>query len=200
MSTAQVTNPKQEATHKPKKIASLQFALKRLMSIHWIMATSYLILFMTGTTIFTLGENNYPIALLDFHVSMGLLVIGLLTYRTLTLLQVSWQKYSQRSPKFTPKWFGITALHSSLYLFMWAVPVTGVFLANTAGSDSVKFFGLPVPDVFPANEALVTFAGNLHFWFAYTFLAFIFLHMGVQHKTLQKAWRNGFRLISRSGT
>lgn len=182
MSTAQ-------AIDKPSKTNNLQSVVKRLMSIHWVMATSYLILFVTGTTMFGLGEDRFPLALLDFHVSMGVLVIGLLTYRILTLLQVSWQKYTKRSPKFTPKWFGITALHTSLYLFMWAVPVTGILLANSSGSGSVKFFGLPLPDVFPINEAMAAFAGDLHFWFAYTFLAFILLHMTVQHKTLRAAWR-----------
>jgi cytochrome b561 len=186
MSTAQITkNPINKAIAKLR----VQSVFQRLMSIHWAMALCYLILFVTGTTMFGLGEDHFPPMLLDFHNSIGILTIGLLTYRIFTLLQASWQKYTKRLPKFSPKWFSTVALHTNLYLFMWAVPVTGVFLANTYASESVRFFGLLLPDLFPANEALVPLASDLHFWFAYTFLAFILLHMAAQRKIVQANWR-----------
>jgi cytochrome b561 len=186
MNTAQITGRISKTSNvKSKK----QSVFQRLMSIHWVMALCYLVLFVTGTTLFSLGEDHLPQMLLDFHNSMGVLAIGLLTYRIFTLLQVSWQKYTKRLPKFSPKWFSTVALHTSLYLFMWTVPVTGVFLANTYASENIRFFGLLLPDLFPANEALVQSASDLHFWFAYTFLAFIMLHMMAQRKVVQANWR-----------
>jgi cytochrome b561 len=189
MSTTQIAK-------KPNAKLNVQSVFKRLMSIHWVMAACYLMLFVTGQTMFSLGENHFPQMLLDFHQSMGVLVIGMLTYRIFTLLQVSWQKYTKRLPKFTPKWFGTVALHTSLYLFMWAAPITGVFLANTYASESVNFFGLLLPDVFPVNEALVPLASDLHFWFSYTFLAFIIMHMLVQRKVVWANWRRFSNFVS----
>ncbi len=194
MSTAQITR---KTINKPIARPRIQFVFQRLMSIHWTMAICYLILFVTGTTMFGLGEDRFPQMLLDFHNSTGILVIGLLTYRIFTLLQVSWQKYTKRFPKFSPKWFSTVALHISLYLFMWAVPVTGVFLANTYASESVRFFGLLLPDLFPANEALVPLASDLHFWFSYTFLAFIILHMVAQQKVVRANWRRFSNFVSK---
>jgi cytochrome b561 len=194
MSIAQITRkPINKSIAKPR----VQSVFQRLMSIHWGMAICYLILFVTGTTMFGLGEDHFPQVLLDFHNSIGILIIGLLTYRIFTLLQASWQKYTKRLPKFSPKWFGTVALHTSLYLFMWVVPVTGVFLANTYASESVKFFWLLLPDLFPANEALVPLASDLHFWFSYVFLAFIVLHMVAQRKVVQANWRRFSNFVNR---
>jgi len=127
--------------------------------------------------------------LYDFHKSIGTLVMALLTWRILILLRVWWRKYTKRPPKFTPEWFKTVTLHTSLYVFMWAVPITGFLLSNSYKSNNVKFFGLPLPDIFPQNSAMVDLGRNLHFWLAYTFLAFIILHIVLQWKVAKAMWR-----------
>lgn len=72
---------------------------------------------------------------------------------------------------------------------MWATPVTGVFLSNSFQTKNVKLFGIGLPDVFPQNSAIVELAKNLHFWFAYTFLAFTILHLIAQWKVIRAHWR-----------
>jgi cytochrome b561 len=72
---------------------------------------------------------------------------------------------------------------------MWAVPITGFLLSNSYKSNNVKFFGLPLPDIFPQNSAMVDLGRNLHFWLAYTFLAFIILHIVLQWKVAKAMWR-----------
>lgn len=135
--------------------------------------------------------------LYDFHKSMGALVIGLLTWRILVLLRVWQRKYSKYPPKFTPAWLKTVALHTSLYLFMWAVPVSGFFFSNSFKSNNVNFFGIPLPDLFPPNSALVELGRSLHFWLAYTFLAFIFLHLLAQGKVVKANWRRLRGFINR---
>jgi cytochrome b561 len=115
--------------------------------------------------------------------------MALLTWRILTLLQVVWKKYTRRAPKYSSLWVRNTALHSLLYLYMWAVPVAGFLLSNSYRANNVKLFGLPLPDIFPQNEAMVEVGRSLHFWLAYTFLAFIILHMLVQWKVVKANWR-----------
>jgi len=104
-------------------------------------------------------------------------------------LRVWWRKYTKRPPKFTKEWFQKFALHATLYLFMWVVPVSGFFFSNSYKSNNVHFFGITLPDLFPQNSAMVDLGRNLHFWFAYTFLAFTVLHILAQWKVVRANWR-----------
>ena len=132
-----------------------------------------------------------------FHKSVGVLTMAFLTLRILTLLRVWWKKYTKRLPKFTKEWYKSFALHVSLYVFMWLVPVAGFLLSNSYKSNIVKFFGIPLPDLFPQNSAMIEVGRSLHFWLGYTFLAFVILHLLDQKKVVRANWR---RLTNFVGT
>lgn len=168
----------------------LNSAFKRLMSIHWIMSACYLVLFTTGSGMARLSRGTpFRSELYDFHKSMGALVVALLTWRILVLLQVWWRKYTRNLPKFTPEWQRKFVLHTLLYLFMFAVPVSGFFFSNSFKSNNVRLFGLTLPDFFPQNSNLVDLGRSIHFWIAYIFLAFIILHTLQQWKVVRANWR-----------
>ncbi|MBD2328635.1 cytochrome b/b6 domain-containing protein [Alkalinema sp. FACHB-956] len=165
-------------------------AFQRLMSVHWWMAVCYLILFVVGTWMAQLPrEVSFRGSLYDFHKSIGLLTLGLLTWRILVLLQVIGKKYSKRFPKLSPKWIRNVILHTLLYGLMWVVPVTGIFLSNSFRPNNVKFFGIVIPDIFPQSQPMVDVGRGLHFWLSYSFLALIILHMLVQWKVVKANWR-----------
>jgi cytochrome b561 len=167
----------------------LNSAFQRLMSVHWWMASCYLILFVSGTIMARLPRIDFRDLLYDFHKSIGVLTMALLTWRILTLLQVVRKKYMKRLPKFSPQWLKIFALHTMMYVFMWAVPSAGFLLSNSFRANGVKFFGLLLPDIFPQNTAMVEVGRSLHFWLAYTFLSFILLHIILQWKVAKANWR-----------
>ncbi len=168
----------------------LNSAFAQLMSVHWWMSVCYLVLFVVGTLMAQLPrENTLRTPLYDFHKSIGVLSMALLTWRILLLLRVWWRKYTRRLPKFTPEWVKTVALHVTLYIFMWAVPIAGFLLSNSFKSGNVKFLGIPLPDLFPQNAARVDLGRGLHFWLSYTFLAFIILHIIEQKKVAQALWR-----------
>jgi cytochrome b561 len=167
----------------------LNSAFQRLMSVHWWMAGCYLILFVVGTWMAQLERTPFRNTLYDFHKSIGVLTMALLTWRILTLLQVWWKKYAKRLPKFSPQWLRNFVLHFLMYVFMWVVPISGFFFSNSFRSNNVKFFGLVLPDFFPQNEAIVDVGRSLHFWLSYTFLALILLHTIVQWKVVKANWR-----------
>ncbi|PAX48940.1 cytochrome b, partial [Brunnivagina elsteri] len=180
------TQSSESLTTKPR----INSAFKDLMSVHWWMAGCYLVLFTTGTWMVTLErEVSFRASLYDFHKSIGVLTMALLTWRILTLLRVWWRKYTKRTPKLTPKWWKIFALHFSLYAFMWAIPIAGFLLSNSFKSNGVKFFGIVLPDIFPENKAMVDIGRNLHFWLAYTFLAFVIMHMLTYWKVVRANWK-----------
>ena len=174
----------------PPKPGRQNSAFKHLMSIHWWMSVAYLILFLTGAIMARLPrELFFRSPMYDFHKSIGALTMAILTWRILVLLRVWWRKYTKRFPKFTPQWMKTVALHTSLYIFMWLVPVSGFFFSNSFKSNNVKFFGVVLPDIFPENSDMVSVGRNLHFWLGYTFLAFIILHTIEQKKVVRSLWR-----------
>lgn len=175
-------------TSVPKK-SRLNSAFQRLMSVHWLMASCYLILFIIGTFMAQLPRNDFRNLLYDFHKSIGVLTMALLTWRILTLIQVIRKKYARRLPKFSPQWLKNFTLHTLMYVLMWAVPIAGFLLSNSFRPNNVKFFGLVLPDLFPQNEAMVDVGRALHFWLAYTFLAFIALHLMIQWNVAKANWR-----------
>jgi cytochrome b561 len=177
--------------------ARVNSVFKQLMSLHWIMAGGYLVVFITGSFMARLPrEVFFRDSLYDFHKSIAVLTMALLTLRILTLLRVWWKKYTKRPPKLSQEWFKTVSLHTSLYIFMWAVPITGFFLSNSYKSNNVKFFGLVLPDLFPQNNAMVNMARSSHFWVAYTFLAFILLHTAIQWKVVRANYRRFLNFFS----
>ncbi len=185
-------------TTKPAVKPRLNSAFKQLMSLHWVMSACYLVLFVTGAFMARLPREFFIRgSLYDFHKSVGVLTMAFLTLRILTLLRVWWKKYTKRLPKFTKEWYKSFALHVSLYVFMWLVPVAGFLLSNSYKSNNVKFFGILLPDLFPQNSAMVDVGRSLHFWLGYTFLAFVILHLLDQKKVVRANWR---RLTNFVGT
>jgi cytochrome b561 len=167
----------------------LNSAFKRLMSLHWWMAGCYLILFIGGMTMARLPKDPLRNALYDFHKSIGVLTMALLTLRILTLIQVMWKKYVKKLPKFSPKWIKNFILHGLMYVLMWAVPIAGFLLSNSFRANNVKFFGIPLPDIFPEDSSMISVGRSMHFWLGYTLLVLILLHAIVQWKVVKANWR-----------
>jgi cytochrome b561 len=176
----------------------LNSAFKQLMSVHWWMAMVYVVLFTTGTFMSQLErEVSFRHIVYDFHKSMGVLSMAILSWRVLLLLRVWWKKYTKRFPRFSRVWVRTIILHTSLYIFMWAVPVSGVLLSNSFRENNVKFFGFVLPDIFPKNPTMEDLGRNLHFWLSYSFLAFVGLHTIDQQKVVRANWRR-FRQFLKS--
>ena len=177
-------------TTQPAAKPRLNSAFKQLMSLHWAMAACYLVQFITGPFMSQLQREFFMRnPLYAFHKSVGVLTMAFLTLRILTLLRVWWKKYMKRLPKFTKEWYKSFALHATLYVFMLLVPVAGFLLSNSIRNKNVPFFGIVVPDMFPKNPAMVEVGRSLHFWLAYTFLAFVILHLLEQKKVVKANWR-----------
>jgi cytochrome b561 len=167
----------------------LNSAFKRLMSVHWWMAGCYLVLFIGGATMARLPKDSLRNSLYDFHKSIGVLVMALLTLRILTLIQVMWKKYTKKLPVFSPKWIRNFVLHGLMYVLMWLVPIAGFLLSNSFKANNVKFFGIVLPDIFPEDSSMISVGRSMHFWLGYTFLVLILLHAIVQWKVVKANWR-----------
>lgn len=161
-------------TEKPKHQNA---AFKHLMLLHWIMAAFILSLYITGIFVAHPLPDSLLAWLIPFlHQSLGMLSLMLLIARIFLLLRLVRHKYLRRSPKFTSNWLQTITLHSSLYFFMLAAPVSGFFLRNFLGLDTT-LFGVQISSIFASNENWIELARSSHFWSSYIFLAFILLHI-----------------------
>ncbi|MGI0485737.1 cytochrome b [Pantanalinema rosaneae CENA516] len=173
----------------PRKAPKSKTFAQRLWSLHWWMAGIYLILFVGGTYMASLsGDVSYRGSLYNFHKALGVLTMGLLTARILfLLLSLRWKSAAKRPlPKGDRIWAIVS--HTVLYVFMFVVPLTGWFFSNSYDKD-VSFFGLLLPRLFPPDNAVAALGRSLHFWLAYAFLAFIFLHTIDERKFLRATFR-----------
>lgn len=190
--------PKESAAQATKPQFRLNSAFKQLWSMHWWMAGCYLLMFVGGVWMVRMPEdtalqnNAYTL-----HKSIGALTMALLTWRIFILQRVWWRKYTRRLPKLTGEWIRTFLLHTAIYVFMLAVPLSGFFLSNSYQSGNVPFFWLTLPDIFSENAAVVELARNLHFWIAYTFLGFILLHGIDQQKYLRSLWRRSTKALKK---
>ncbi len=163
---------------------------KQLMSLHWWMAICYVLLFHSGEMISKVrGEFSDRELVLAAHKYFGVLVLLLLAWRVYILLRVWGRKYRKHLPKLTGNWYFRTCLHTVLYLLMFAVPLSGYWLANAEHTNNISLFGLPMPDIFPVNGDVVDRANAAHSQTSRAFKILIFIHVIAQYKFVRANWR-----------
>lgn len=168
----------------------LNSIFKQLMSIHWWMAMFYLILLASGWIMLKLDDKiSWRELMFAAHKSLGVLVLLLLGWRLYLLVRVWARKYSKRFPKLTGNWYFKTALHSLLYLMMLIVPLSGYWLANAYAANNVNLFGVPMPDIFPADSDAISSASAAHSRTSKAFAIAIFIHALCQYKAIRANWR-----------
>lgn len=147
------------------------------VALHWII--SPIILFMLGLGYFMARLPKASEAAIlpwyQLHKSLGLTVLFIIIFRLLVKLlgrRPDWQEHM-------PRWQQIlaTLTHTSLYLCMFFMPMSGLFMSSAAGK-SPKFWGwftvaLPVPQ----SDTLAFIGYNIHFFCAWGFAALICLHI-----------------------
>jgi cytochrome b561 len=159
-----------------------------LRLIHWTMAVIILGMVWVGWKMVSLPENA-PIDLYPWHKSFGLLALLLVIVRLTTRLRLSpaipalpaglapWEKKLSK------------AAHVALYTLMIVVPCMGYAMSSSyTQSDGVTFFGIPVPELLPKNDARFEVFQALHRWLAYTLLALVVLHVAgaLKHRLIDR--------------
>lgn len=175
----------------PKRKKIIQ---QRLWFLHWLMASFYSLLFAGGIYMTHLGRDVfYRRPLYDFHKTLGVIVMSLLLARITFLLRV--QLNNKRFSKQKKNLMQIFVVHTSLYLFMIFVPLSGYLLSNAGGHDIIIFgTNIALPQLFVNNRQLAILGTNLHFWLSYTFLVFIILHTLQQWRYLRGIWRRFYKM------
>ncbi len=179
---------------KPKKKKTVS---QHLWSMHWWMAFIYIPVFAIGKYMTDVDNSvSYKGSLYDFHKSLGIFTMILLTGRIFLLLRKLQQhKPPARRPLSKFERFRTVALHSLLYVFMFIVPLSGWISSNLYKSNNVRLFFIPLPDIVQSSKELLEVGESVHFWLSYTFLAFVILHAIDQWKFLKATGRRFFKFM-----
>jgi len=149
-------------------------------SFHWLIATLVAVNMILGWIAADLRLSPRKLELFLWHKSVGLTVLGLAGLRLLwRLSQVTPEIPVNHSP-----WQQRLArmVHLGLYLFLFAVPLSG-WLLNSAANVPLRWFGwFEIPALIEASKPLKTVLTNWHHWLFWALAILIVLHAGAALK------------------
>ena len=108
-------------------------------------------------------------------------------------LRLAWVMYIKKPalPEAMPRWERFLArfVQHSLYLFLFAMPLSGWLMATASNKIPVYFgwFSVPFPGILP-DEALAHWMSEAHYYIAFILLGLIALHTAgaLKHRFIDK--------------
>ena len=169
-----------------------------LRILHWTRAA--LVFGMLGTGwVMTRLEDAVPVkyeTLYPLHKSFGLLVFALVVVQIAIRLQTTLPPSASGIAPWEQRLSKL--VHTVMYLLLVAVPLMGYAMSSSySQSDGVTFFGIPVAELLPKDDARFAVFQWMHRIMAYTLLGLIGLHIGgvVKHRYFDK--RSGSDILPR---
>lgn len=152
------------------------------ISFHWLIALLILLLLVMGFVMQRVPEipNSLRFSLIQWHKTLGLLVLGL------TLGRIVW-RFLNKPPKHAPmlkiELFTANTIVVLFYILTIVVPLTGWIVISASSTGIPTFFlriqqlvwpNLPVP----ADHVFEQNVYKVHMILAYSFIIFVGLHVG----------------------
>lgn len=155
--------------------------------LHWLIAVLIVGAFTLGLVMTDIpGFSPTKLRYYSWHKWAGVTVLLLAALRLLWRLK----NRPPALPASMPAWQQGAAhgLHHLLYLFMFAVPVSG-YLYTLAAGVPVKYFGLfQLPVFYAKNPALAEILKPVHYWLNMAMAALVVLHVlaALKHQILDR--------------
>jgi cytochrome b561 len=143
--------------------------------LHWLVAICVLTTAPVAITMTRISEGPTQDTLYNFHKSLGLLILILMTLRLINRLAAG-------APIAEPgieRWQKIvsSAVHTSFYVLLLAMPIVG-YIANSAYGAPTPFFGLfELPPIVDKNETLATPLFTIHRWVGWLVIVLVLTHV-----------------------
>ncbi len=154
--------------------------------LHWLIAIGIIGLLAVGLYMTGLEKDDpQRFDLYSLHKSFGVTVLGLAVLRLLSL-GLTYIPPMPEGLKLIEKILAHT-VHGLLYIAMFAMPLSGIFMSNAAGY-SVKLFSIELPRVVEKNSTIGSIAHEIHEYGAWVLIALISLHVlgALKHKFIDK--------------
>ena len=175
------------------------------IAFHWLLALAIVGSFSVGLYMHDLPFSPQRLRFFNWHKWAGVTILAL------SALRLSW-RLTHRVPPLPervlcamPAWqrHAHHATHGLLYLFFFAVPLSGWAYSSAAGFPVVWFGVLPLPDWVPVNKELAdAVLKPLHQTVAFALAALVVLHVAatLKHQFVDRDglfWRIWPRRIDR---
>jgi cytochrome b561 len=144
--------------------------------LHWLVAVCVLSTAPVAIAMTRVSKGPTQDILYNFHKSLGVLILTLMTLRLINRLAVG---APIADPGIEPWQKAVSStVHTSLYVLLFAMPVVG-YIANSAFGASTPFFGLfNLPPIIDKDEALATQLFTIHRWVGWLVIILVLTHVG----------------------
>lgn len=129
-------------------------------SFHWLLATLILSQFVIGKIAEASRLSPFKLDAFVWHKSLGLTILLLVILRTIW----RWRNPPPMAPVDMSRReiFLAQTGHKILYILMFAVPLSGWWVSDTARIPFKAYFVLPMPDFFEVNRSMQEIAEGVH--------------------------------------
>lgn len=151
--------------------------------LHWLIALLIIAAFALGVTMVDIpGITPTKLKYFSWHKWLGVTVLALACARLLWRLRHPAPAY----PAGMRSWEKNAAhgVHGALYVFMFAVPVSGYFYSLAAGVPVVYLGVIPLPVLIEANTEWKPVLKQVHYALNLALLACVGVHVGAALKHL----------------
>ena len=156
------------------EIEHVQPLPRTLRGLHWATVALLVVMFGLAWTFDWLRPSDLRVSLIDFHRSCGILLFLVVVAR------LAWRATHRLDPvpQGSPRWehWLASGVQGALYACLLAMPVLG-WVASAMSGDTIKAFGLTLPDVISMNEDRSDWLFELHGTLAWVLLALTGLHV-----------------------
>jgi cytochrome b561 len=145
------------------------------VSLHWAVAALILSGLFMGWTMTEMAVSPQRVKVYNWHKWVGVTVLALATLRLLWRL-------THRAPPLAPsipplQRFGAHAVHALLYVFMFAMPLTGWIYSNYSGYPVVYLGKLPLPNLVDRDREMAAAWVQVHGNLAIGLVVLLALHV-----------------------
>lgn len=156
------------------------------IGLHWIMAICFFAILFLGFYMKSLPFSPTKLQVYSWHKWAGVSLF------MLAFVRLAW-RFINRPPAL-PKTMGpINSFlahlgHVALYLFMFAIPLSGWLMSSAMGFQTVWFGLIPLPDLISKNKELATVLASTHSYLNWAFILTITGHVlaALKHQFLDK--------------
>lgn len=155
------------------------------IGLHWVLAVAIVGAFCVGVYMSSLPFSPLRVRLINYHKWAGLTILALSALRLLWRLGHRPPPLSARALAAMPSWQQRAhhATHRAMYLLFFAVPLLGWAYSSAVGLPIVWFGVLPLPDLWPHDEAFgKAVLKPLHAAAAFTLAGLVVLHVAAALK------------------
>ncbi len=137
--------------------------------LHWLIAVLIIVNIIIGITL-SMNHLKY------LHVQIGLSILFLSVLRLLWRLTMIYPDKIDTGKKY--EMLLADFVKYSMYILMFAVPISGILMAQAKGHNIIFFNILDIPQFISLKEKSVSHQYKLvHEYLSYMFIALIFLHI-----------------------